>query len=559
MIKNNIIKKVFLLLVSVIMFVAANPNFLNNQGLSILAFFYFVPVFVLIRYCSLKRVWIYGGFYGALSYGLYAYWLYSFDPLCLVAVCAAYFIFYAIIFILLKLCDLLFKKNGYIMQWLCICSFEYLKTKGFLGFSYGVTAYTQWNNPLLIQITDIIGPYGFSAFILFCSAFITSIILKLKDRRRYFYEKHIDSVEKVQGSNITNYLQEKKLQNLFSLNGTAILFAVWSVLFLAFVVYGKIKVNKPDNCNSIKVVAIQSNESPWKNGIDEQTKDIQRLISLTDEALELNPDVKIIVWPETAVVPAIVYNYEEKKDERRYELVNLLLNYINSKEATFVIGNGHKVKSLKPVLDVYNSALVFTPGKNVIPPTPKVYSKMKLVPFSESFPYSKYFPNFYRFLLKKNTHMWTPGNKIEIFKLDDLFFSTPICFEDTFPDVCRKMAGMGSRCFINLSNDSWSKSEACQNQHLAMAIFRCVENGVPAVRSTTSGQTCIINKNGKITEICTPFASSYVVGNVFVVPQYEKGTLYNKIGDVFGIIPVIVFLILLIIRGTFVIIKKSSE
>lgn len=559
---KKVIRQILLLLISVVLFVLANPNYLFPKGLGFLAFIYFLPVLLLIRYSSFKNIWLYGGFYGALSYGLYAYWLYSFDPLCLVIACIAYFIILAVLFELLKVVDSLFLKNGWIVQWLCLCAYEYVKTLGFLGFSYGVTAYTQWKNINLIRIANLIGPYGVSAFVIFCSCILASYVLKSINRMQYDQAQHLSFSQSSANDKITNiekhFANEKILNNL-SLKNTNILAIVWLGLFVSFFVYGKVSRHDYSSLKQVKVAAIQSNESPWKNGIDAQIQDIQKLISLTDEALELNPDIKLIVWPETAVVPAIVYQYETHKDERKAQLINLLLNYIDSKNATFVIGNGHEVNSLKPVHDIYNSALVFTPGENVNPPKPGVYSKIKLVPFSESFPYKKYFPSIYRALLKKNTHMWTPGKEYKSFYKADLFFSTPICFEDTFPESGRKMFAAGARCFINLSNDSWSNSVACQNQHLAMAIFRSIENGVPSVRSTTSGQTCIINPDGKITTMCSPFTFSYVVGNVPVVPQYEKATVYNKIGDVFGVISVIAFFILLIIRLISVILKKSKK
>lgn len=559
MTKNNIVKKIFLLIISVILFVAANPNYLLNKGLGFIAFFYFVPVFVLVHYCSLKNVWLYGGIYGALSYGLFAYWLYTYDLLCLIAACLVYFVFMAIVFLLLKAADILFKKNSWIVQWLCICTFEYIKTKGFLGFNYGVTAYTQWQNIYLIQIAQIIGPFGVSAFVLFPSAFISSFILKIKAQKKYDYEKHLESVKKIEESNISHQIEQDIIKNRFSVKSTAIISAVWIFLFGLIMIYGLVQTRKDNSVGQMKVVAIQSNESPWKNGIEEITKDIQNLMKLTDEALELNPDIQVVVWPETAVVPAIVYQYKTNKDERRSKLINLLLEYINSKEAVFIIGNGHEVDSLKQIHDKYNSALVFYPGENVIPPEPKIYSKVNLVPFSEYFPYSKYFPEFYHMLTKKNKHMWTKGKTYQVFKKDKLYFSTPICFEDTFPKTGRIMFQKGSRCFFNLSNDSWSNSVACQNQHLAMAVFRSVENRVPSVRSTTSGQTCIIDPNGRIKAMCEPFTSSYVVGTIPVIPQYQESTFYSKKGDYFAVITCFTFLILLIIRAIVVIIKKSSK
>jgi apolipoprotein N-acyltransferase len=82
-----------------------------------------------------------------------------------------------------------------------------------------------------------------------------------------------------------------------------------------------------------------------------------------------------------------------------------------------------------------------------------------------------------------------------------------------------------------------------------MAVFRCVENKIPAVRSTSSGQTCIINQYGTIEEMCAPFCSSYLVGNVPITNfEQEEMTFYTKTGDLFGFVFFIFSLIMLLTK-----------
>ena len=54
--------------------------------------------------------------------------------------------------------------------------------------------------------------------------------------------------------------------------------------------------------------------------------------------------------------------------------------------------------------------------------------------------------------------MWTQGKEIKVFEIKNLKFSTPICFEDTFGDICRKMRMNGAECFFNLSTTCFNKS-----------------------------------------------------------------------------------------------------
>ena len=98
----------------------------------------------------------------------------------------------AVLFLLLKVIDKLFVKNAWIVQALLICSYEYVKTLGFLGFSYGVSAYTQWRNTYFIQICDLIGVFGLNFFIIFPSSFIYSFIDKSGMRSHLLNTEHFE-------------------------------------------------------------------------------------------------------------------------------------------------------------------------------------------------------------------------------------------------------------------------------------------------------------------------------------------------------------------------------
>ena len=51
---------------------------------------------------------------------------------------------------------------------------------------------------------------------------------------------------------------------------------------------------------------------------------------------------------------------------------------------------------------------------------------------------------------------------------------------------------------INISEDGWFGDSIGPHQHLAQAVFRAVEQGVPIVRSTNKGMSAYISPNGKI-------------------------------------------------------------
>jgi apolipoprotein N-acyltransferase len=284
-------------------------------------------------------------------------------------------------------------------------------------------------------------------------------------------------------------------------------------------------------------VLIQPNSDPWLGGIPAVRKDLDTLIRLTDRALAEHDGVELVVWPETAFVPCIAMHYQRRNDRERYALVEKLLTYIDGARADFVLGNDHAEQgwTREGRLDMldYNSALLFSPKKNTLPPEPAVYKKTRLVPFTEYFPFEKRFPALYEKLLNGDTHMWEPGKEAVVFEGAGLRFGTPICFEDTFGYIARRFVQNGAQAIVNLSNDAWSKSVSCQYQHLSMAVFRSVENRVPSARSTASGQTAVIDPNGKITAMAEPFVETYIVA---AIPKRENArrTLYTALGDWFG-------------------------
>lgn len=523
--KFSFVISFFLIFIASFLFMLANPSFVNSNGLGFIAFIYFLPVLIVIHNQNYKSNIFFGFLYGFLSYFLYAFWLVSYGVLIQSLLCVLYGAFWSVLFCLLKFADSNFNKYGFLIQFLIILSFEFIKTKGFLGFGYGISGYTQWQNLYLIQIANLFGVFGVSAIVIFPSCLMYEIYKKIKNHQQNF------------------------LSVLF-------FSGVWILLFCATLLYGKNQIKKNENVSvksKVSVIAIQNNEDPWGSGFNHYRSSIQQLINITNEALENYPEVDIVVWPETAVVPSVSHFYDEEKSNRKL-LIEALMHYFESKDCNFLIGNGFsEFDNINQ--KIYNSALFFEQDKNILPPKPVVYSKNHLVPFSEHLPFGIK-SNF----LEKNFdfHFWNEGQDVIVFEDDDFCFGTPICFEDTFDDIPRKMKNKGANFFISLINDSWGNSFVCQNQHLAISVFRAVENKLPLVRCTVSGQTCYISSCGKIENLCEPFTQTYNHYEIPIFNDYSK-TLFSKLGNLFIYVVVIICFILLLNKFIFVIIKKVGK
>lgn len=518
---KKVISNISLLVLTILLFALAQPNIITTQGIPLAAYFMYLPMFLLINRVSWKTVWLYGLLCGVGCYCLFTYWLASFHPMGISVISLLYGFQFLLLFPLLKLAGVSSKK-GWILQWLILCAYEYVKTIGFAGFHYGLTAYSHWRCTTIIQCADIVGVWGINALITFPSAWLSSFF------KPAFLENSPDF---------------KKLNFKSFIKNSFIPITIWICFFISAIVYG-ITVQKDYSDYDTKTVAlIQTNTDPWIGGDQAFTRDLESLIRLSDDALIKNPKIDFVVWPETAFVPRIEWHYKHRYNQDRFSLVNNLLLYLDNVSVPFVIGNdygidGYTRSGIYDVVD-YNAVLLFKPGENVIPPHPEKYLKMHLVPFTEHFPYEKYFPKLYELLLNGDTHMWEPGLSADVFTINGFKFASPVCFEDTFGYIGRLFVQEGAQAFVNLSNDAWSKSLACQYQHLSMAVFRSIENRVPSVRATASGQTCIIDPNGKITNMAEPFTETYLVGTIPVV-HTKKQTVYTQYGDIVGILFVII-------------------
>lgn len=518
-----------LLLAAVLLFALAHPNPLSVRGFPLAAYFAFVPLFVLVRRISLRASFLWGAVYGFLCYCAYSYWLGAFHPLALYVITGLYLFWMALVVPLLKLADVLFPKKGYLLQWALWIGYEYVKTLGFNAFCYGIIGYSQWSWPAVIQIAALTGVWGVSALVVFPSAWIgAGCNAALACRKETADAAPACPRGKFFLAAFRRFAVREKIPAL-----------VWSVCLAFTLVFGAVSLQRTADGPAVQVALIQPNSDPWHGGLPAYRREFRKLSALSDAALAARPDVDFVVWPETAFIPRIEWHYKYREDRESFNLVQDLLRYLDSAPVPFVIGNDDAVRVTGPdgrdMRVDYNSVFVFFPGENVIPPAPERYRKTHLVPFTEHFPYRDAFPWVYDLLVASDTHFWEKGSEYTVFQIGGLRFSTPVCFEDTFGYLSRRFVNAGARAIVNLTNDAWAKDICCQYQHLAMSVFRAVENGVPLVRSTATGQTAAVDPAGRVVAMAEPFTETWLVADIPLLPDTGK-TLYRIWGDLWGVL-----------------------
>lgn len=494
-----------LLGVSSVLFALSFPSFLSEWGWFPLAFFSLVPLFIVVHRSSWVTIWFYGILYGFVCYALFNFWLRTFHPLAHTIVPTIYASYFLAVLPVMKLADALFPRWGYVVQcvlWIC---YEYLRTQGFLAYSYGILGYSQYLFLPLIQIASLTGVWGVSLLVVFPSAFL--------------------------GNALKSGLSEAGRRNFSSfVSSNRIVLLVYGALFLGAVVYGAASRVDYERDPRWKVALVQQNVDPWKGGNKAYEKSLRILLRLSTEALKEEPD--IVIWSETSFVPAIDWHTRYRTNTDAYLLVKELREYLRDQPVPFVVGNddGQLVRNEKGIetrVD-YNATVLFENGE-----ISDTYRKLHLVPFTEYFPYQRIAPRIYDWLRNADTHFWEKGTEYTVFEAGGVRFSTPICFEDTFGYLCRGFVRNGAEVIVNMTNDWWSQSVAAEMQHMNMAVLRAVENRRTVVRSTNGGITCTIDPNGAIIDIIEPFVENYCISSVPV--HTGRSTLYTRWGDWFAV------------------------
>ena len=525
--------EVFLLLISAFLLAMSFPGGIFKNGLGFLVFIALIPLFAVIRNTTFKAVWLYGFLYGFVFYWIFNYWLAAFHPLANILVQFIKGGEMILLFLALKAADRFFnRKISFVVQAVMWVAYAYLSQNWFAGYPYGTVAYALFRYRLLIQIADICGIWGLIVIIVVPQAFLG----------QYIAEKFSPSAK--ENVSFGKNIMENR-----------IFVALYAAVVLFQLVYGAVtlaKWSKAPSDNTFDVATIQHNHDTWKGGYETYEHNFHNLSRMSLEALQENPD--IIVWSETAFVPSVnwytKYPYKGNDEGPAFDylrkiqkLVDEFVEFGNNLGVPLLTGN--PCGELDPQADApytkdgdwnkidYNSVILFDNGK-----IQDAYLKQHLVPFTEHFPYEKQLPHLYKLLLANDYNWWEKGTESKVFKTSNgITFSTPICFEDIFGDLCAKFVDQGADILINMTNDSWSGSVAAERQHMAMAVFRSVENRRSMIRGTNSGITCLITPDGKIQGEMEPFVMKWKIWNVPVYSSETFGkTVYTRYRDVMAVI-----------------------
>lgn len=356
---------------------------------------------------------------------------------------------------------------------LAFTSAEILREFGDFAFTGGNLAYALYDHTGLIQLVSIIGPIGLTFIVVLVNSFIAFD----KSRNRVFKMILIFSFIYFLNFSIARFLPDMNYTN-----------------------------------DSIKIGAVQTNVPQEMK----YSSDIYKNYSVFSKNIIdfQGRDVDLIVFPESIYLEDIsntdVQDYMRKDIQNVYKPV--IIGYLRDDGKNF-----------------YNSAWFYNQYGMVI----GVQDKIKLTPFVEFLPYESFFKNFQVFKLLR---YYTPGDKFNIFELNNYEFGVQICFETYFSEVSINQAKKGAGFLIAITNDGWFNSKTARLQHFSQGVFRAVETRRDFVQISNTGLTGSIDRYGRITNV---FKDRQENKGILYVNYNGSESIYSKISDILKVIIII--------------------
>lgn len=518
--RMRILQVFFYTALSVFLMTAGIPNEVFYFGFPAAGLLALIPFYLALSECrSFRQAGLITAFLFGLVHVFSSFWLANFKEYAIFTLGATAAVYFLegwltgqILFIPFSFSakpEALLKENNSssaitrrILFFTCIWTlFEWCKSNGFLAYPWGTLILTAWKWKLITQVVSLTGTWGISfLFSLFAA---TSSEMILNGRKTIWgYRRHTPGFR------------------LISDAGPVLFTAGIFVLTLIYGTYEYLKPHTP--VKTLNTVLVQQNADSWDDSEEDCIAVSERLTEEAIQASSEKPD--LIVWSEG------VLTYPLPDTWWYYSLIpegTSLQESIRNTGIPYIIGAPFVMD--EEGTQFGNCAILFDENADIA----DWYAKIHLVPFAEGIPFQeKVWMQKFMQKLAGFSHGWKAGEEYKYFTIqgsEPVRVTAPVCFEDAFPSVCRKLFLAGSEVFVNITNDSWSLMKSSEYQHYVIASYRAIECRTTLVRSTNGGYTSVTDCNGKILADLPLFEEASVSVQV---PVYEREmTPYAILGD----------------------------
>lgn len=261
---------------------------------------------------------------------------------------------------------------------------------------------------------------------------------------------------------------------------------------------------------------------------------VEAYVGLTSRPYPDGRPADLVVWPEGAI-PLAVNDYLAEGTWTRPAIESAL-----RPGQTLLVG-AYRYEG--PIEDTryYNTLAAVRRTKDGLAPG-GVYDKFRLVPFGEFLPLEGLLTRLGVKALVHAPDSFTVGPPPQAMSVPGLPpFQPLICYEALFPGFTRegvRRSGVTPAFIVNVSNDAWFGRTSGPLQHLNLASYRAIEEGVSIIRATPTGVSAIIDPVGQVG------AGSLRLGDTGVIDAHLSPTRfdtpYTRVGD----LPLIALLLL---------------
>jgi len=224
---------------------------------------------------------------------------------------------------------------------------------------------------------------------------------------------------------------------------------------------------------------------------------VHTLLGLTAQPAARRPD--IVVWPERAI-PGDFDSYL-KLGTWTHDAITAALQ-----PGQILMTGGYRSAVAPPGADApdglvyFNSLLAIRRAPQGIEPL-ALYDKHRLVPFGEYMPLARYLRPLH---IEELVHIgdgFSHGPRPRAIDLDSAPPVQPlICYEALYPGFTREgtiASGVRPAWIVNVSDDAWFGGTYGPVQHLNLASYRAIEEGLPIIRATPTGVSAVVDAYGR--------------------------------------------------------------
>lgn len=422
---------------------------------------------------------------------------------------------------------------------------EFLRSFVLSGFPWFFIGHTQYKYLPVVQISDIVGVYGISFVIVLVNACIVDLIIYnflcncnepvilsgLRGR----------SVKPLSSQTLKLSFAEQYYKYLCSYRRLTLLnvICIPPVILLSVVLlYGSFWLRGYKYLEGPRICVVQGNIPQSLKFEPTEEDQIQILKKYTDISTNAKGKlIDLLIWPET-MVPGLL-NIDPELTGRKIDILSQLTAVQLARDLNSNLLLGGIAILIHGEDQIYYNSAYYYNRKGVMVDR---YDKIHLVPFGEFTPLKRYFPFLTR-LVPYEIGL-THGHTRTLFQLDTLSpgeytFGASICYEDTVPSLIRKFKRDGADFLVNVTNDGWFHNSAELDQHLAIMVFRAVENRMCVIRAANTGISSFVAPDGTIYGRLTDESGRYkgidgtLIDNARMIER--SNTVYTKYGDWFAI------------------------